>query len=408
MFSLPGPTTDGSPADLFTRGVVSMYGYNPSPEVQNYYSMFGDVVAEVPGVQVSDDPLPFVSQGWWIFRDPAAGPLPTTFNVDIFDPNAESVDVTLHPRWNMVGVPWSGTTAGAYSTAPNSVYAFDGANYSIVPAESPLFDFHGYWVFNALATMQTVTITQGGLVTAPSIVQRAAPSADWLAPLTISLDSGIDKTVELGGGSKAVVGFDAYDVGLPPAPPIRSYSEFFAKTDDPIERMTRSVLPSNLREATWELSANLAEAGTLRWKALTLPEGYRIIVESGSERHDLSRDGSMRLDAGRHSFTARLSFTAPSRSRLMTNYPNPFNPETWIPFELKEGSAVTVNIYDVAGSLVRTLDLGYRDSGYYTSRSDAAYWDGRNELGERVASGVYFYELRAGSFRETRRMVIHK
>ncbi|MBM3214268.1 T9SS type A sorting domain-containing protein, partial [Candidatus Poribacteria bacterium] len=244
--------------------------------------------------------------------------------------------------------------------------------------------------------------------TAPAIVQRAAPSPDWVAPLTISLDSGALKTVELGSGSKAQVGFDAYDVGLPPAPPIRSYSEFFAKTDDPVERMSRSILPSNQREATWELSANLAEAGTLRWTAQTLPQGYRIIVELGDERHDLSRDGSMRLDAGKHIFTARLTFTPPSRSRLMANYPNPFNPETWIPFELKESSAVTVNVYDVAGALVRKLDVGYRDSGYYTSRAEAAYWDGRNELGERVASGVYFYELRAGSFRETRRMVIHK
>ncbi|MBM3216410.1 T9SS type A sorting domain-containing protein [Candidatus Poribacteria bacterium] len=104
----------------------------------------------------------------------------------------------------------------------------------------------------------------------------------------------------------------------------------------------------------------------------------------------------------------RHVFGKPSQTFVGQNYPNPFNPETWIPFELKDGSAVTVSVYDVAGSLVRKLDVGYREPGYYTSRDEAAYWDGRNDLGERVASGVYFYELRAGSFRETRRMVIHK
>ncbi|MBM3215869.1 T9SS type A sorting domain-containing protein [Candidatus Poribacteria bacterium] len=404
MFSLPGPTTNGAPADLVTRGVISMYGYNPSPEVQNYYSMFGDADDQVSGVQVSDDPLPFVSQGWFIFRDPAASPLATTFQVDVGDPAAQSVSVTLQPRWNLVGVPFGGASASAYNPTAKTVFGYDGVNYVIATS---LAQFQGYWVYNELATARTVTITQPS-PGAPAIVQRAAPSPDWVAPLTISLDSGALKTVELGSGSKAQMGFDAYDVGLPPAPPIRSYSEFFAATDDPVERMTRSVLPSSQREASWELSANLAEAGTLRWTAQTLPAGYRIIVESGDERHDLSREGSMRLDAGKHTFTARLTFAPPSRSRLMANYPNPFNPETWIPFELKEGSAVTVNIYDVAGSLVRKLDLGYREPGYYTSRADAAYWDGRNELGERVASGVYFYELRAGSFRETRRMVIHK
>ncbi|MBM3216847.1 tandem-95 repeat protein, partial [Candidatus Poribacteria bacterium] len=99
---------------------------------------------------------------------------------------------------------------------------------------------------------------------------------------------------------------------------------------------------------------------------------------------------------------------ASRRTALLPNFPNPFNPETWIPFELKEGSAVTVTIHDTTGALVRKLDLGYREPGYYTSRSEAAYWDGRNELGERVASGVYFYELRAGSYQQTRRMVIDK
>jgi hypothetical protein len=98
----------------------------------------------------------------------------------------------------------------------------------------------------------------------------------------------------------------------------------------------------------------------------------------------------------------------PFQTRLMANYPNPFNPETWIPFELAEDTDVTVRVYGLDGTIVRTLDLGRRSIGEYRRRDRAAYWDGRNELGEHVASGVYVYELLAGERREVRRMVVNK
>jgi len=94
------------------------------------------------------------------------------------------------------------------------------------------------------------------------------------------------------------------------------------------------------------------------------------------------------------------------KASLEQNYPNPFNPETWIPYTLTEGASVIIQLYNVAGKLVRTLDLGYKDAGYYLERKKAAYWDGRNELGEQVASGVYFYVMKAGKFTATRKMVI--
>ncbi|MAF09382.1 hypothetical protein CMK11_02935 [Candidatus Poribacteria bacterium] len=92
----------------------------------------------------------------------------------------------------------------------------------------------------------------------------------------------------------------------------------------------------------------------------------------------------------------------------MANYPNPFNPETWIPFELSRDADVTVRIYGLDGKVVQKLDLGYQPMGEYRARGRAAYWDGRNEIGERVASGVYVYELLAGEERAVRRMVISK
>ena len=98
----------------------------------------------------------------------------------------------------------------------------------------------------------------------------------------------------------------------------------------------------------------------------------------------------------------------PDQNLLLQNYPNPFNPETWIPYQLSEDSPVSVSIYDTAGRLVRTLSLGFQSAGFYNSRSRAAYWDGRNALGERVASGIYFYQLTTLEFQQTRRMLILK
>lgn len=98
----------------------------------------------------------------------------------------------------------------------------------------------------------------------------------------------------------------------------------------------------------------------------------------------------------------------PDRYLLRQNFPNPFNPETWIPYQLKESSDVVIRIYDISGRLIRTFDLGYQTAGIYTTNTRAAYWDGRNNAGESVASGTYFYTLKAKSFMQTRRMLLVK
>ncbi len=107
-------------------------------------------------------------------------------------------------------------------------------------------------------------------------------------------------------------------------------------------------------------------------------------------------------------FTAQVSVTASRENALAANFPNPFNPETWIPYQLAKPTEVTITIYAVNGTLVRTLSLGHQASGIYQSRSRAAYWDGKNEFGESVASGLYFYTLTAGDFSATRKMLIRK
>ncbi|MDP7279888.1 MAG: T9SS type A sorting domain-containing protein [Candidatus Poribacteria bacterium] len=93
---------------------------------------------------------------------------------------------------------------------------------------------------------------------------------------------------------------------------------------------------------------------------------------------------------------------------MLANYPNPFNPETWIPFELSQDAAVTITIYDVQGKQIRQLPLGQVAAERYVTADQAAYWDGKGQTGEAIASGTYFYQLRAGDYTETRKMVILK
>jgi flagellar hook assembly protein FlgD len=92
----------------------------------------------------------------------------------------------------------------------------------------------------------------------------------------------------------------------------------------------------------------------------------------------------------------------------MQNYPNPFNPETWIPYQLKDDADVMIRIYDISGNMVRELKIGYKLAGIYTSPDRVAYWDGRNESGESVSSGVYFYNIQAGNYNATKKTIVER
>ena len=98
----------------------------------------------------------------------------------------------------------------------------------------------------------------------------------------------------------------------------------------------------------------------------------------------------------------------PKETALLANYPNPFNPETWVPYQLAKPAEVAVSIHAADGRLIRTLELGQLPAGVYQDKNHAAYWDGKNEQGESVASGVYFYTLKAGDFTTTKKMLIRK
>ena len=149
------------------------------------------------------------------------------------------------------------------------------------------------------------------------------------------------------------------------------------------------------------LAANAGAPAHLTHTAKTLQDYVRQVEQRGMLDANF-RQGLVVLEA------LLEPFLLPDETALLRNYPNPFNPETWIPYQLSKPADVTFSIYSVNGRLVRTLSLGYQAAGVYRHRSRAAYWDGRNAHGEPVASGVYFYTLTAGEFIATGKMLIRK
>jgi len=140
--------------------------------------------------------------------------------------------------------------------------------------------------------------------------------------------------------------------------------------------------------------------------------GDRLIVEVTNEYGRIISETQIIVEpediANAFAFVNLHNNPIPKHSALLPNYPNPFNPETWIPFQLSESANVTISIYNISGKLIRTLTLGNRHAGIYTTKNRAGYWNGRNDVGEKGSSGIYFYRLDAGKFSAIKRMVILK
>lgn len=164
----------------------------------------------------------------------------------------------------------------------------------------------------------------------------------------------------------------------------------------------RNILDLNL--VAKHIDASLAAAPVLEAENSLPP----AVTKAWIARAEAVNDGSLAFREGIATLKRLLPTEMPKRTALLTNYPNPFNPETWIPYQLAKSADVTLYIYALDGRIVRTLTLGHQNAGHYTNRSRAAYWDGRNAVGEPVASGLYFYTLTAGDFSATRKMLIRK
>ena len=181
-----------------------------------------------------------------------------------------------------------------------------------------------------------------------------------------------------------------------------------------------TLVAENLRTGT--IATENVTIATRRSSAVWADLNRKSVVEAGDKLKVALYDDTNRIVSGpfqrtvttsdiRNAFLSlqlRVGDVQPQDTLLAQNFPNPFNPETWIPYQLNKATEVKISIYDVSGRLVRSLDLGWQPTGSYMTPSSAAYWDGRNAVGERVASGIYFYTLQTSDFAATRRMVILK
>jgi hypothetical protein len=227
--------------------------------------------------------------------------------------------------------------------------------------------------------------------------------------------SGVSKFA--GIVSDATEGIDRYDVmDLPAFPGQKVRLSFITEDGDYLQDMRAPV-----NEMFWDFKVSSAANTpvTLRFDASAVPSEYRTVLLLDTVTEDATdlRKGSAyayKSSEKIRNFKLIIStahpetYIVPKHSVLLQNYPNPFNPETWMPYRLAKDSDVTIKIYNITGQLVRSLELGHKEAGSYTVKERAAYWNGRNDIGERIASGVYFYHIQSGSFHATKRMVILK
>ena len=185
-------------------------------------------------------------------------------------------------------------------------------------------------------------------------------------------------------------------------------------TDLPYSPASGTLLYAGIPKITqYRGSWNLAETFQMENAGMAAPRARQMSLVDYPPFQQLSPDMQEYLlqlageDNLGKTMTAEFQ-PIPEETTLLTNYPNPFNPETWIPYQLAKPADVKITIYAADGKLVRTIDLGYQPAGMYQNRNRAAHWDGKNAVGEAVASGVYFYTLTAGEFSATRKMLIRK
>jgi serine protease AprX len=312
-----------------------------------------------------------------------------------------SISLPLKYGWNGIGslsisVPTNTLTSDPPGKIPASVLRWDTATQKKV-VENTIEPGVGYLI----PATADCTLAMNCPSAAPKQILPTKPS--WEGIVSVHTQKGHEELI-FGMNRSASDGFDVlYDVAIPPF--FESVDSINAGwlSDDPVFGFLNESYVRGASTASWELSVTLTESGELSWR--NLPKSYRFELLYDNQTLNMNIVKSLQLPVGEHRLKIFMS-DIPKKTNLLVNYPNPFNPETWIPFELSLDTKVEIMIYNSTGQLVRKLDLGHKQAGRYINRAESAYWDGKNEAGEVVSSGIYFYSLVTPDFTQTKKLVI--
>lgn len=256
-----------------------------------------------------------------------------------------------------------------------------------------------------LAGLGDCTLTMSCSPSAPSNNQKPMTEPLWEGLLSIKAQADYEEFA-FGMNKSASNEIDPYDEPIPPSPNTSEILNAGWVLGDKSFELLKASFVRDASKASWDLSVKLLGNGEIKWS--NLPNTYRFTLLYNNQVIDMRSEHSLSLSAGEY-FLKVLANTyddIPNKMSLLANYPNPFNPETWIPYELSKDTNVEVMIYTLDGKLVRRLDLGYKLAGRYTDQTKAIYWNGKNDAGENVSSGVYFYTLTTPEFSQTRKLLI--
>ena len=278
----------------------------------------------------------------------------------------------------------------------------------------------GYW---ALAIKDIEITVDGTKPCAPAPpLYRSKTQPLWDFPIQVMAKNGGIKTAPLTIGihPNAKSGLDSrFDIALPPLSPDRElpHAALLLDGDVPL-RLSKKIMPMPETGITQFLLQMDNPAGDtmLSWDTTQVPAKWSLALIDQTKRIDMKQQSVYPPTKGKSEIVIELSKKAvrsskeqlPKETALLQNFPNPFNPETWIPYQLSSPAEVSIAIYDAQGRIAKQLSVGKKEAGIYNDKYRAAMWDGRNEHGERVSSGIYFYRLKAGNFSAVRRMVIAK